>query len=176
MPNTLLTANLALSGSEVFSASEAPTGASAAQRTIAVTGADLSVSLDGSSTPKVESPPIVRRVTISGTTTIDLTAAAGVSLPLAASRTVDATGKRLVAMRLSCPTTNAGAVNVAPGASNGYALLGSGNDVDVRPGETLIAITSGVASGKPVVSGSAKNIDITGTTNDVILVELYFGT
>ena len=176
MPNTLLTANLALSGSEVFSAAEAPTGASAAQRTIAVTGADLSTTLDASSTPKVESPPIVRRVTISGTTTIDLTAAAGVALPLAASRTVDATGKKLVAMRLSCPATNSGAVNVAPGASNGYALLGSGNDVDVRPGETLIAITSGVASGKPAVSSTVKNIDITGTTNDVILVELYFGT
>lgn len=176
MPNTFLTANLALSGSEVFTAAEAPTGASAAQRTLAVTGADLAVTLDSQTTPKVETPPIVRRVTISGTTTIDLTAAAGAALPLAASRSIDATGKRLVAMRLSCPITNSGAVNVAPGASNGYAPLGSGNDIDVRPGETIISIISGVASGKPAVAGSAKNIDITGTTNDVILVELYFGT
>ena len=176
MSNSYLTAALSLAGSEVFSASEAPSGASVSQRTLAVTGADMTASLDAQSTPKLEVSPIVRRITISGTTTIDLTAAAGAALPIAASRTIDASGKKLVAVRLSCPTTNAGAVNVAPGASNGYAMFGSGNDIDIRPGETIIAIINAVASSKPAVSGSAKNLDVTGTTNDVILVELYFGT
>lgn len=176
MSNTHLNANLSLAGSEVFTASEAPSGSTVAQRTLTVAGADLSASLDATSVPKLEVSPIVRRVTISGTITIDLSAAAGAALPIAASRTIDASGKRLVAVRLSCPTTNSGAVNVAPGASNGYAMFGSGNDIDIRPGETIVAIINGVASSKPAVGGSAKNLDVTGTTNDVILVELYFGT
>ena len=85
MSNTYLTAALSLAGSEVFSASEAPSGASVSQRTLAVTGADMTASLDAQSTPKLEVSPIVRRITISGTTTIDLTAAAGAALPIAAS-------------------------------------------------------------------------------------------
>lgn len=176
MSNVSIVANLSLAGQEVFDATEAPSGGSQAARTLAITGRDVSTTLDATTTPKVEVSPIVRKVTISGTTTIDLTAAAGVALPAAASRTVDTSGKRLVALRLSCPTTNAGVVNVAPGGSNPYPLFGSGNDIDVRPGETVVKIINGVASGYPVVSGTAKNVDITGTTNDVIHVEAYFGT
>lgn len=176
MSNVAIVANLSLAGQEIFDATEAPSGGSQAARTLAITGRDVSATLDATTTPKVEVSPIVRKVTISGTTTIDLTAAAGVSLPAAASRTVDASGKKLIALRLSCPTTNAAVVNVAPGGSNPYPLFGSGNDVDVRPGETVVKLINGVASGYPAVSGTAKNIDITGTTNDVIHVEAYFGT
>jgi hypothetical protein len=176
MSNTSLVVNLALNGQEAFTAAEAPTGATVASRTVQVTGSNVSATLDSTTTPKVEISPVIRRITISGTTTIDLTAAAGLSLPVAASRTIDATGKKLVAWSISCPITNAGVVNVAPGASNGYALFGSGNDIDISPGETVKGVINGVASGKPAVSASAKNIDITGTNNDVVLIELYFGT
>lgn len=176
MSNVSIVANLSLAGAEVFTASEAPTGGSQAARTLAITGQDVSVTLDATTTPKVEVSPVVRKVTISGTTTIDLTAAAAVALPASASRTVDNTGKKLVALRLSCPSTNAGVVNVAPGGSNPYPLFGSGNDVDVRPGETVVKVVNGIASGYPAVSSTVKNVDITGTTNDVIHVEAYFGT
>lgn len=176
MSTVSIVANLALSGQEVFDATEAPSGGSQAARTLSITGRDVSTTLDSTTTPKVEVSPIVRKVTISGTTTIDFTAGAGVALPAAASRSVDATGKKLVALRLSCPTTNAGAVNVAPGAANPYPIFGTGNDVDVKPGETVIKIINGVASSYPAVSGTVKNIDITGTANDVIHVEAYFGT
>lgn len=176
MSNVSIVANLALSGQEVFDVTEAPSGGSQAARTLTITGRDVSTTLDSTTTPKVEISPIVRKVTISGTTTIDLTAAAGVSLPAAASRSIDASAKKLVAARLSCPTTNVGAVNVAPGASNPYPLFGTGNDVDIKPGETVVKIVSGVASSYPAVSGTVKTLDITGTTNDVLFVELYFGT
>ena len=176
MSNTSLVANLSMSGSEVLTAAEAPSGATAAARTIAITGSDISVTLDSTTTPKIEVPPVVRKVTISGTTTIDFTAAQGVALPAAATRTIDQTGKKLVAFRLSCPTTNAGVVNVAPGASNPYPFLGTANDIDVRPGQTVIGIVNGVASGYGAVSGTVKTLDITGTSNDVINCEFYFGT
>lgn len=176
MSNVSLVANLALSGSEVFDATEAPTGGSQASRTLAITGRDISATLDATTTPKVEVSPVVRKITISGTTTIDLTAAAGVALPIAAARTIDNTGKKLVAFRFSCPTTNAAAVNIAPGASNPYPFAGTANDVDVKPGQTLIGVVNGVASSFPAVSSTVKTLDITGTTNDVVHVELYFGT
>ncbi len=176
MSNVSIVANLALSGQEVFDTTEAPSGGSQAARTLTITGRDVSTTLDATTTPKVETSPIVRKVTISGTTTIDLTAAAGVSLPAAASRSIDASGKKLIALRLSCPTTNAAAVNVAPGGSNPYPIFGSGNDVDVKPGETVVKVVNGVASSYPAVSSTVKNIDVTGTTNDVIHVEAYFGT
>lgn len=176
MSNVTLNANLSLAGAEVFTAAEAPTGGTQQARTLNITGADVAATLDSTTTPKIEISPVVRKITISGTTTIDLTAAAGVALPIAASRTVDATGKKLVAVRLSCPTTNVGAVNVAPGGSNPYPLFGTGNDVDVKPGQTIIAIVNGVASSYGAVGPTAKNIDVTGTTNDVLNVELYFGT
>lgn len=176
MSNVTLNANLSLAGAEVFTAAEAPTGGTQQARTLNITGADVSTTLDSTTTPKIEVSPVVRKITISGTTTIDLTAAAGVALPISASRTVDATGKKLVAVRLSCPVTNVGAVNVAPGSSNPYPLFGTGNDLDVKPGQTIIAIVTGVASSYAAVGPTAKNIDVTGTANDVLNVELYFGT
>lgn len=176
MSNTSLVANLSLAGSEVFTAAEAPSGATAAARTVAITGPDISTTLDSTTTPKIEVPPIVRKVTISGTITIDFTAAQGVALPASATRTIDQTGKKLVAMRLSCPITNAAVVNVAPGASNPYPLLGTGNDIDIKPGQTVIAIMTGIASSYGAVSSTVKTLDITGTTNDVVQCEFYFGT
>ncbi len=176
MSNVSLTANLSLAGAEVFTAAEAPTGGTQQARTLTITGADVSTTIDSTTTPRIELSPIVRTITISGTTTVDLTAAAGVALPIAASRTIDATGKKLVAVRLSCPSTNVASVNVAPGASNPYPIFGTGNDVDVKPGQTLIALINGVASSYVAVGPTAKTLDVTGTTNDVLNVELYFGT
>lgn len=176
MSNTSLVANLSLAGAEVFTAAEAPSGATAAARTVSITGPDISTTLDSTTTPKIEVAPIVRKVTISGTITIDFTAAQGVALPAAATRTLDHTGKKLVAVRLSCPSTNVAVINVAPGASNPYPLFGTGNDIDVKPGQTVIAIMNGVASSYGAVSPTVKTIDISGTNGDVIQVECYFGT
>ena len=176
MSNTSLVANLSMSGSEVLTAAEAPSGATAAARTIAITGSDISVTLDSTTTPKIEVPPVVRKVTIAGTITIDFTAAQGVALPAAATRTIDQTGKKLVAVRLSCPTTNVAVINVAPGASNPYPLFGTANDIDVKAGQTLIAIMNGIASPYGAVSATVKTLDISGTNGDVINCEFYFGT
>lgn len=176
MSNTSLVANLSLAGSEVFTAAEAPSGANASARTITVTGPDIAATLDSTTTPKIEVPPIVRKVTISGTVTIDFTAAQGVALPAAATRTLDHSGKKLVAMRLSCPVTNAAVINVAPGGSNPYPLFGTANDIDVKPGQTIIMIMTGIASSYGAVSGTVKTLDFTGTNNDVIQCEFYFGT
>lgn len=176
MSTKQLVANLTMTGSETFTAAEQPGGATQADRTLKITGGDLTVTLDATSTPKIEVSPIVRTVTISGTTTIDLTAAAGAVIPASASRAVDASTKKLVAFRFSCPGTNQAAVNVAPGASDPYPIFGTANDIDVRPGWTIPGVLNGVNPSHAAVSSTAKNIDITGTTGDKITIELYFGS
>lgn len=176
MSTKQLIANLSMTGSETFTAAEQPGGATQADRTLKITGGDITTTIDATTTPKIEVSPIVRTVTISGTTTIDLTAAAGAVLPAAATRSIDASTKKLIAFRLSCPTTNQAAVNVAPGASDPYAIFGAGNDIDVRPGWTIASVLVGANPSHAAVSGTAKNIDITGTTGDKITIELYFGS
>lgn len=176
MSNKTLRVDLSLTASEAFTSQEAPTGLTQADRTVVIRGADVSTVIDATTTPKIEASPIVRTITISGTTTIDLTAAAGVVIPASASRTIDASTKKLIAFRFSCPTTNQAAVNVAPGSADPYAIFGSGNDVDVRPGWTIPGVLNGANPSHAAVSSTAKNIDITGTTGDKITIELYFGS
>lgn len=176
MSATSLSVQLLMTGMEVFTAAEAASAASDAARTITLAGQDVNKTLDSTTTPKVEVPPVYRKVTISGTTTIDLTAAAGVALPNSATRTLDNTGKKLVGYRFSCPSTNVGSVNVANGAANPYPIFGASKNVDVKPGQTVIGLINGVASAYVAVSATVKNLDITGTAADIVYVELYFGT
>jgi hypothetical protein len=77
---------------------------------------------------------------------------------------------------MDAPATNVAAVNVAPGASTPYPLFGTGNDVDVDRGETLGKCFGGIASNKPAVSPTVKNIDVSGTLGDVLYIDLYLGT
>lgn len=106
-----------------------------------------------------------------GADTIDLT-----SVQTALDPAADMTGKKVVAAIFRCPADNAAAINVAPGASNGYALFGAGNDVNVAPGMVVAFAFDGVASPLPAVSGSAKNIDVSGTATDVLKYMLLLGT
>jgi hypothetical protein len=166
------------SGREIFDTTEAPSAASELQRTANVGSAtSLSVSLNGNTTPKVDKPPVSLKITLGGSpTTINLTAIAGLALPPSATRTLDMTGAKVVGVFLDAPATNVAAVNVAPGASTPYPLFGTGNDVEIDRGETLGKAFGGIASNKPAVSPTVKNIDVSGTAGDVLYIDLYLGT
>jgi len=84
----------------------------------------------------------------------------------------DATGKKVQEVRIQADSTNVAVVNVADGATNAYSLLGSGNDVDVKPGGMLhMRFDDELAD----VSASVKNIKITLGHGDVVTVELAIG-
>lgn len=177
MSTTKVEVTLRLAGREIFTAAEAPGAASEQERTARTGNASISDAHSPTTTPRVDKPPVSLEITLGGSPTqIDLTAVAGLALPPSATRTLDLTGAKVVDVLLSAPATNVAAVNVAPGAANPYPLFGTGNDIDVAPGETIASGFKGVATSKPAVSGTVKRIDVSGTSGDKLKIDLYLGT
>ena len=169
--------NVSIQGREVFTVAEVPGAASEAARTLTTGAASVSDTHNATSTPKVDKPPVSLYLTMTGSAVqIDLTAAAGLAVPYGATRTLDLTGAKVVDFIITCPSTNVGNVNVAPGAANPYPLFGTGNDIDVGPGRTVALAQKVVATNLPAVSGTVKRIDVTGTSGDKVYVDLYLGT
>lgn len=176
MSTTTVDMAIRMNAKEVFTASEAPYAASDAQRTLSLSGLAVSGTLGSGSTPRVDQPPVYKKISAAGTTTIDLTAAPCIAAPGTATRAVDMTGKKLKAVLIKCAAANAGNVTVAFGAANPYPLFGASKDVILGPGEVLALGYSGKETHLPAVSGAVKNIDVTTTGTDVVEVELLMGT
>lgn len=124
--------------------------------------------MDGTTGPLV-TKSVRTLVTMSGgTATIDLTA-----FPDAETNTaVDLSTLKLKMLHLACPSTNANAVTVAPGASNGYTGWVS------TGGEVLNASDQrgpNIYNGGIAVDATHKNIDITGTGSQVVTIVALFG-
>lgn len=169
--------NLSVLASEEFTATEMPGAATVAERTLKAGGSNqANLQLNSTTTPAVTKPPISKVITISGTVTIDLTAVAAAAIPAAATRTVDYTGAKLVGFTARGKSSNVAAINIAPGASNPYPMLGTGNDIDVKPGFQISAAFRDAASSCPAVSGTVKTLDITGTNGDILYLDLIFGS
>jgi hypothetical protein len=165
-----LTYTLNMTGAEVLDTTDVPSGNATSDRQLTHNALNTSGQLSSSTSPDVEFA-VTQEITISGTTTIDLTAA-----PKSASRTQDLTGKKLVSMIIEADANNSGNTTVAPGSANPYPLFGSGNSILVLPGETIgKTIRSGTATNHPAVSGTVKNIDVSGTASDVVKILMYFG-
>lgn len=134
------------------------------------------VGLSGSTTPKVDAPPVDLSHTLSGASgTLDLTA-----IPLArdVGQNTDLTGKKLVALLIKAPTGNTGPITIADGATNGYLLFGDASgQVTLKPGEMIIkAYQLSSTQAHAAVGASAKTIDISGTSGDKIEALAVFGT
>ena len=177
MSETQLRIDLELNGSEILTADEAPWAANEAARTMVAAGVNQNLNVTSSSTPvSVDQPPVLLTITISGTQTIDLTAVEGLAMPEAATRSIDLTSSKIVAVRFKADADNASAVNVAPGASNPYPLFGTANDIDVEPGEVVIKAAIDAAAQQAAVAPTVKEIDVSGTNGDVLTVEIYAGS
>ena len=104
----------------------------------------------------------------SGTATVDLTA---ITLARDVTQTQDLTGKKLRAVDLKAPSTNAANVSITVGASNGYPLAGSSFTIELAPGDRMCFLK---AADGTAVSSSAKTLDVTVTSTDVLEAMLYF--
>lgn len=107
---------------------------------------------------------------VAGAKTIDLTALLD-SVDVA----TDCTGLKLQTLILINPSGNS-SLNMAPGASNPYPVLGAANDI------TLPAATSGdqvislvLPEGCPNVSGTVKTIDFAGTGTESFKLGICLG-
>lgn len=173
MSDTVLNYAQHMNAVETLTTTEMPGAANIDERRRSFSGLNRQGQLKSDSTPKLEKPPAYQKITISGTTTIDLTAVPAARDPT--NVTVDMTDKKLIGLQIEAAAANSGNVTVAPGSSNPYPLFGSGNSIIVVPGELITKTIKGAASGHPAVSGTVKTIDVTGTSSDVVEIGLFFG-
>ena len=165
-----------MNAKEVFTAGELPIAASEAERTLKLNVLAHSTTLNGSSTPKVDKPPVYKKISAAGTTTIDLTAAPAIVAPGSSTRSVDMSGAKVKGYLIRCGEANAGLVTIAPGASNPYPLFGTGNEIDLGAGAVIAQTFDGVESNLPAVAALVKEIDVTTTGTDEVEIELILGT
>ena len=136
---------------------------------------DKNWTLSSSTTPNTAGEPLDLTTTIGGAaTTYDLTAA-----PWAVDVNVnkDVSGNKLVGFIAVADSTNSGSVTIEPNASNGYNLFGASDGKLVLPPGMRVAFGfDSVASGLPAVAAGAKNIDVSGTTSDVVNILMVFSS
>ena len=160
-----------VAGVEILDAADALSSIGTKGRTLKTGGYALTQTFDADTQPSVDAPAVVGEITISGTTTVDFTAA-----PHLVDRSSDLTGMKCIGGILYPPATNTGAVTVAPGAANPYPLFGTGNSIELQPGQAVAWQTEqGISPNLPRVTSTVKNIDVTGTSDDVLKYELHFG-
>ena len=133
-------------------------------------GLDLSLSGDTGSYPEIGGQVSDLSHTLTGTTKdFDLTAA-----PWAGdvSKTVDHTGKKLVAIEIQFhKSNNAAGVAFGPQGGNGYALFGAGLVPKFFPGAQVIValadpVQASLTVNTPAVGGSSKDLRFTGAIGD----------
>lgn len=126
----------------------------------------LSNTLNSGTTPDAEKVATMQVAMTAGAVTLDLTAlthrAAAVSF----------SGKKARFIIFRNPATNANAITIVEGGSNGNALLGAGFSVTLEPGQ---AIGAYLADAAPTVGGSDKTLDITGTGSQALDVVMIAG-
>lgn len=128
-------------------------------------GFNGTLTLNGSSTPPLTMVSYQVYTLSGGAATIDLTAVLGVN-----DVAQDATGLKVQTMIVYNPSSNA--ITIAPGASNAYALFGSGNSIEVPPGGRQQFY---FADGTPDVAAGVKEIDLSGTGTDTIQIGFGLG-
>lgn len=101
----------------------------------------------------------------SGTLTIDFTALTGTN-----GASVTASGLKLQIMRVK--NLGANTLNIAPGASNGYAPWGASNDLTIASGDHMQWFFNDTLAD---VSGSTKTLDLSGTGTQTSEWTLIFG-
>lgn len=180
MSNTTVTVAQTMTASEEFTTAEQPNATSAADRTLKCNSLNLSTTLSSTTTPKVDKPPVYRKITAPDTSiiTVDLTAAPCLKTPDSASRAVDMTGAKLTHLQLRAGVgNNATGILIAPGAANPYPLLGTAKSIFLKPGQVLSLGYNAIASNLPAVSATVKNIDITpAAAGDILEIEMALGT
>lgn len=164
--------SVALSLQQNCTVTEALTG-NAAQGTAATilwSALNNSVNLSGTSTPPVSLVAGGAVALSSGAKTLDLTALTGLGTGAA---TVNMNTKKIVAILFSNPATNANAISMVPGASNGYNWDNStGAKITLQPGATQLVYCFSTA---PAIGGSAKTLDFAGTSAQPFNIVLVGG-
>jgi hypothetical protein len=136
-----------------------------------VNGLNQSGSLSASTTPPVTKSSTFDKALVAGAATIDLT-----SLPDDDGNVgaVDFTGLKPQVVILTNKSTNANAITIAKGASNGYTGFGAAFSITLQPGDT-VAFKGNDNAGVTDVASGARTLDLSGTGTQVLQVQLIAG-
>lgn len=168
----------AMTVKETFSAAESPaSGNSGNTRTYKSYNSEVSMS--ATTSPNPDGPVFDLSGTIAAGPTpvdFDLTAA-----PLASdiNETADATGEKLLAIKIQAAAgNNAAGISIGPetGGGNGYDLFNQGDSMVVMPGEERLIHYNAANSGHDAVGASDKDIRISGAVGDTWTCIAQFGS
>jgi hypothetical protein len=135
-----------------------------ANRKITHSAFNITGTASATTTPVVTSHAAKLIALAAGALTIDLTSLAGWG---SNGTTVNGTGLKVQFLRVK--NLGANDMTFATGASNGYNF---GGPVTIKPGGFVMI---GGNSGLPVISGTVKNIDVTGTGTQTAQVSIEMG-
>jgi hypothetical protein len=121
---------------------------------------DTTETRTGASTPPATKVASGEKALSSGTGSLDLTA-----LTSFAGSTVTLAGLKVQYLKLRCKSTNANAITIAEGASNGYDGFGTAFSITLAPGAEVLIKANDAGSD---VSGTKKVLDLTGTEAQVL--------
>lgn len=136
--------------------------------TVTVNGMNEEETFTGATSVPVTKQTAFEQALSSGTAIIDLTALTG----LTEEETIDGTGLKVQLCKLVNPDTNANAITIAEGASNGYAMLGASFSLILLPGQSM---TLNLDEAAPNIASGDRTIDLTGTGSQVLNVQLVMG-
>ncbi|HOD84163.1 MAG TPA: hypothetical protein PKG77_22295 [Phycisphaerae bacterium] len=139
----------------------------AASRTVKHTLLNKAVTLDGTTTPPVTKVAAFEQALTAGAATIDLTALVGTN-----GAVVNGTGLKVQAIKITAKATNANAITITKGASNGYALAGAGFSVALAAGQEFVFYGN---SATPAIASDAKTLDLAGTLTQAVQVVIVMG-
>ena len=142
---------------------------SSSDSTVTTNGLNTTVERTASTTQPVTKYSAFLKALSGGTGTIDLT-----SLPDAGGNAgaVTFSGLKLQFVKFINPSTNANAITIAKGASNGHTGLGSSFSITLQPGGEYLWKGNDNTTD---VGGSDKTFDLSGTGSQSLQVELVAG-
>lgn len=147
-------------------------GVNASQRDITHSAFNVSPGTkNATSTPSVSDVSSDTVALVAGAKTIDFT-----NLPLVGGGTLNASTGSLkpVAVLISNPAANTGAITVAKGATNGYTGFGASFSHVIQPGGSVCSYTAKHAN-VTAVSGTNKTLDFSGTGTESFNLIIIFG-
>lgn len=139
--------------------------------TVTVNGLNSSADLNASSTPPVTKESAGTLTLSSGSGTLDLTSLPDLNGVAAA---VTLTGLKPQVVKLRNKSTNANAMTIAKGASNGYTGFGSAFSVTLQPGDEVLW-KGNDNSGVTDVGSGARTLDVSGTGAQVLEFHIVAG-
>lgn len=129
-----------------------------------------SLSLHATSVPPITKIAGGQVALAAGAKTLSLVALTGLG---ANGADVNMNGLKVQAIYAENPSTNANTISIAKGASQGYEFSGSDGKLTLAPGQSVLLF--GNDATPDVASGSAHNIDLTGTGTQALNIIIVAG-